>query len=116
MADRNDISMKTIVEDHTNSSAEAAALAQSTSPTTIDLFCGAGGITEGFRQAGFRCLYGNDLMPEAIETFKLNHPSALADCRPIETVDPEEIMKKLGLQKGQLDVLVFVNICIGLCM
>jgi len=113
MADRNDISMKTIVEDHTNSSAEAAALAQSTSPTTIDLFCGAGGITEGFRQAGFRCLYGNDLMPEAIETFKLNHPSALADCRPIETVDPEEIMKKLGLQKGQLDVLVGGPPCQG---
>ena len=39
--------------------------------TTIDLFCGAGGITEGFREAGYRCLYGNDSMPEAIETFSL---------------------------------------------
>jgi len=34
---------------------------------TIDLFCGAGGITEGFREAGYTCLYANDCMPEAIE-------------------------------------------------
>ena len=44
--------------------------------TTLDLFCGAGGITEGFREAGYRCLYGNDCMPEAVETFSENHPEA----------------------------------------
>lgn len=49
--------------------------------TTIDLFCGAGGITAGFELAGFRCLYGNDCNPSAIETFKFNHPDAWADPR-----------------------------------
>lgn len=44
--------------------------------STIDLFCGAGGITEGFRQSGYRCLYGNDAMPEAMETFSANRQRA----------------------------------------
>ena len=48
---------------------------------TIDLFSGAGGITEGFRMAGYECLYANDCMPEAIQTFRHNHPESWADCR-----------------------------------
>ncbi|MEI6178039.1 MAG: DNA cytosine methyltransferase [Verrucomicrobiota bacterium] len=45
---------------------------------TIDLFAGAGGITEGFRQAGFHCLFANDFNPSAVETFKLKNPNTLA--------------------------------------
>ena len=33
-------------------------------------------------------------MPEAIETFELNHPEAWADCRNIEHVKPSEIRAK----------------------
>lgn len=80
---------------------------------TLDLFCGAGGITEGFRQAGYHSLYGNDLMPEAIETFRYNHPGAIADCRPIETVDPAELRLQLGLLCGELDVLAGGPPCQG---
>jgi DNA (cytosine-5)-methyltransferase 1 len=42
-------------------------------PTVVDLFCGAGGFAEGFRQAGFRCIAANDVDPWAGETFRLNH-------------------------------------------
>lgn len=81
--------------------------------TTIDLFCGAGGITEGFRQSGFRCLYGNDIMPEAVDTFKFNHPDALASCEPIEGVCPKDVRTRLGLARGELDVLVGGPPCQG---
>ena len=81
--------------------------------TTIDLFCGAGGITEGFREAGYGCLYANDCMPEAIETFSLNHPEAWSEAGDIEDVDPAQVRKRLGLKKGALDVLVGGPPCQG---
>jgi DNA (cytosine-5)-methyltransferase 1 len=81
--------------------------------SSIDLFCGAGGITQGFRQVGYNCLYANDFMPEAIETFRHNHPSTLAECKSIEEVNATSLRKKLGIQKGELDVLVGGPPCQG---
>src|SRR5690349_17864098 len=81
--------------------------------STIDLFCGAGGIAEGFRQAGYRCLYGNDCMPEAVETFSFNHPEAWGDARDIENVNPADVRERLGLRKGALDVLAGGPPCQG---
>ena len=81
--------------------------------TTIDLFCGAGGIAEGFRQAGFNCLFGNDLNADAIRTFKHNHPHAEINGESITELDPQKIMKGLGLKAGELDVLVGGPPCQG---
>jgi DNA (cytosine-5)-methyltransferase 1 len=87
--------------------------AEFSSAITIDLFCGAGGITEGFRQAGYRCVYGNDCMDDAMRTFSLNHPGAWADVRDIGDVNPAEVRKALRLTKGVLDVLVGGPPCQG---
>ena len=81
--------------------------------STIDLFCGAGGITQGFQQARYRCLYANDLMPEAINTFAHNHPEVRAECKPIETVNASALRSSLGIGKGDLDVLVGGPPCQG---
>ncbi len=81
--------------------------------TTLDLFCGAGGITEGFRRAGFSCLYGNDINRWAIETFRANHPHTIAENRPIEQVDASALRKAVKLRPGQLDVLVGGPPCQG---
>jgi len=50
---------------------------------TLDLFCGAGGLTEGFHLAGFSTLGGVDIDPDAIATFATNFPQAAAICGDI---------------------------------
>jgi DNA (cytosine-5)-methyltransferase 1 len=80
---------------------------------TIDLFAGAGGITEGFKQAGFECLFANDFNPSAVETFKINHPGSTAICGPVEDQDPAEVRQMLGIQKGDLDCLLGGPPCQG---
>ena len=37
------------------------------------MFCGAGGFSEGFRQAGFHTVAATDIDPWAGATFELNH-------------------------------------------
>jgi DNA (cytosine-5)-methyltransferase 1 len=81
--------------------------------TTIDLFCGAGGLTAGFNLAGFRCLYGNDCNPSAIATFRFNHPETHADSREIEVVDPRSVHQMLHMETGELTVLTGGPPCQG---
>lgn len=55
--------------------------------TTIDLFCGAGGLSEGFRQAGCKILAGVDHDPDAVATFAHNFPEAEAICGDVRDKD-----------------------------
>ena len=41
----------------------------------IDVFCGAGGFSEGFRQAGFEVIFGIDKWEYAVRTHQSNHCS-----------------------------------------
>ena len=81
--------------------------------TTIDLFAGAGGITEGFRQAGANCVFANDFNPHACETFRLNHPGIDVEAGPIQDLDAKAVRKRANLKKGDLDVLVGGPPCQG---
>lgn len=74
--------------------------------TAIDLFCGAGGLSEGFQQAGFRILAGNDFDEHAGETFRLAHSGAEFFPGPIEDISTNAILKVSGLRKGELDCLI----------
>lgn len=45
--------------------------------TAVDLFCGGGGLTEGFKQAGVDVRAALDIWGPAVETHRRNHPGTL---------------------------------------
>ena len=48
-------------------------------PRIIDFFCGAGGLSLGFSQEGFKVDLANDYEDVCIETFRYNHPEVPED-------------------------------------
>ena len=75
-------------------------------PTSVYLFCGAGGMSLGFKQAGFKTLFANDMDSLCIETYKYNHPEIpeknivcgdIRDiCNEIDTYISEEVDVVIG--------------------
>jgi len=72
--------------------------------TVADLFCGAGGFTEGFRQEGFEIEFALDNWEPAIETHKKMHPETeheLIDIKEIKTAeDIDEIIPDVDVIIG----------------
>lgn len=81
--------------------------------TAIDLFAGAGGLSEGLRASGFHTLYANELVGRYSETYALNHPETRIDQRDIRTVDAKAIREELGIKRGQLDLIAGGPPCQG---
>lgn len=46
-------------------------------PTVIDMFCGCGGLSKGFIDAGYEVLLGIDNNDDALESFRANHNGAI---------------------------------------
>lgn len=84
-----------------------------TSLTAIDLFCGAGGLSEGFRQAGFHVLAGQDFDDVAGATFAATHREATFVGGPIQRVTPQQLLDAAGAKKGEIDVIVGGPPCQG---
>jgi Site-specific DNA methylase len=80
--------------------------------TAVDLFCGAGGFSEGLRQACEEL--GNELQEaaidhwdRAIETHEANHPDAHQYNSKVEQLHPPEVIQKLtGEQRPDVDLLI----------
>lgn len=47
-------------------------------PTIIDMFCGCGGLSRGFMDAGYEVLLGIDNNDPALESFRKNHNGAIS--------------------------------------
>lgn len=64
-------------------------------PRILDLFCGAGGLASGFRQAGYEVVGGVDFSAPAVETFDRNFGAGrglMKDLRKPETADVRDLV------------------------
>ncbi len=70
----------------------------------IDLFCGAGGLSEGLRQAGLQMIAGTDNDPDACATFAHNFPGVATLCGDI---------RDLALREQIHEVAIGVDVVVG---
>jgi len=53
--------------------------AKSNKPKMVDFFAGAGGLSCGFTQAGFKVCFANDFEEVCVRTYRYNHPELPSD-------------------------------------
>lgn len=82
-------------------------------PTAIDLFCGAGGLTEGLKQAGFKVIGAVEIDRVAVVTYRRNHRAPRVWQQDIRRLTVKAVMDELGLLPGQLDLLAGCPPCQG---
>ena len=94
--------------------AQISTARASKAPRVIDLFCGAGGMSEGFSRAGFQIVAAADMDPIALRTLALNHPSLPPEgvlAGDIRELDHRSLRKLVG--RRRLDVLAGAPPCQG---
>ncbi|MFD8739863.1 DNA (cytosine-5-)-methyltransferase [Streptomyces sp. NPDC059618] len=74
-----------------------------------DLFCGAGGLSEGFREAGFDIVFGLDKDADSMATYAKNHPDARTLQGSISDYSPSELAEIIG----PVDVIIGGPSCQG---
>lgn len=71
--------------------------------THVSTFSGGGGTCIGFRLAGYRTLWANDVEAHARQCYRANLEAPI-DGRDIRTITATDILTSVGLRAGELDV------------
>lgn len=82
-------------------------------PRAIDLFCGAGGLSEGLRQAGYEVVGAVEIDPLACATYRLNHSNVKLWEMDVAKVTGATIMREFDMERGDLDLLAACPPCEG---
>jgi DNA (cytosine-5)-methyltransferase 1 len=70
--------------------------------TVIDLFCGCGGLSQGFIKAGCNVVLGIDYWKDAINTFNHNHKDSNGIVADLFIESPESISTKTGITMADI--------------
>jgi DNA (cytosine-5)-methyltransferase 1 len=73
--------------------------------TVASTFAGGGGSSTGYRMAGYRVVWANELTQSARDSYAANMaPGTILDGRDIRAVQAADILSATGLAAGELDV------------
>lgn len=78
----------------------------------IDLFCGCGGLSKGFEEAGYRTLLGVDIEQSALNTFEKNHNGAVGLNLDLSAQYSFDIIDDV-IKGGKIDVIIGGPPCQG---
>ena len=85
-----------------------------TKPTAIDLFAGAGGLTVGLRQAGFRVAAAVEFDPVSAASYKANHHRTRLLVSDVRDITGPQLLEHAGFKKNtELDLLTGCPPCQG---
>ncbi|MCT7967524.1 DNA cytosine methyltransferase [Laspinema sp. D1] len=79
----------------------------------IDLFCGCGGLSWGFKSEGFEIILGADMNPIALKTFAANFAGSLILETDLAKYSPYQLLNHLEMEPGELDCLIGGPPCQG---
>ncbi len=79
----------------------------------IDLFCGCGGFSKGFEQAGFDIKFGVDMWKDATITYQHNFPDAVVLNDDITNINGNDILNMTKLSENEVDVIIGGPPCQG---
>ena len=77
----------------------------------LDLFCGCGGLSLGFEEAGYNVLMGIDIWEDALKTYAYNHKNSKTLCADMAKLRGEDVQKCIGDNK--VDVIIGGPPCQG---
>jgi DNA (cytosine-5)-methyltransferase 1 len=81
--------------------------------TAVDLFSGCGGLSRGLKDAGFKVKAAVEVDLKAQATYRLNHSDVELYAEDIRKLDPLKVLKDIGMEEGELDLLAGCPPCQG---
>lgn len=82
----------------------------------IDLFCGAGGLSEGLLMAGFSVIAAVENDKNAAATYRRNHPNTVLIDKDITKLTAKELLDMVGIYSSEIDIIAGGPPCQGFSM
>jgi DNA (cytosine-5)-methyltransferase 1 len=86
---------------------------ESSTHVAADLFCGAGGLSFGFQEAGFQIAFANDINEGYANTYRLNHEGTTFFRDSVEDLKTSDVFRTTGLGESDIDILIGGPPCQG---